>query len=308
VREIPFSIVRGFCMGAADIVPGVSGGTIALVFGIYRRLISSIREGSNAIGRLLKGDLDGVREALRSVEWAFLVPLLVGIGLAVLALAGVIEHQLETNPEAMAGLFMGLVLGSVVVAWGLLEVRDAKRLGVGFAVAVAVFLLLGLRSGTTEDAVSQASDPALWAYFAAGAVAICAMILPGISGSFILVMLGMYGPVLEAVNDRDLVTVAVVGIGCVVGLALFSQLLHWSLEHHYNTVMAALIGLMLGSLRVLWPWPDGVDSTLLEAPGDAAGAAIGLAVLGFVVVVSIDLVSKRVGGPDHDEEISELTS
>jgi putative membrane protein len=213
VREIPLSIIRGFCMGAADIVPGVSGGTIALVFGIYRRLISSIREGSNAIGRLLKGDVDGVKEALRSVEWAFLLPLLVGIGLAVLALAGVIEHQLEANPEAMAGLFMGLVLGSVVVAWGLLEVRDAQRLLVGLLVAVATFVLLGLRSGTSEDAVSQVSDPALWAYFAAGAVAICAMILPGISGSFILVMLGMYGPVLAAVNDRDLVTIVTVGLG-----------------------------------------------------------------------------------------------
>ncbi len=308
VREIPLSIIRGFCMGAADIVPGVSGGTIALVFGIYRRLISSIREGSNAIGRLLKGDVDGVKEALRSVEWAFLLPLLVGIGLAVLALAGVIEHQLEANPEAMAGLFMGLVLGSVVVAWGLLEVRDAQRLLVGLLVAVATFVLLGLRSGTSEDAVSQVSDPALWAYFAAGAVAICAMILPGISGSFILVMLGMYGPVLAAVNDRDLVTIVTVGLGCVVGLALFSQALHWALENHYNTVMAALIGLMVGSLRVLWPWPEGVDSTLLEAPGDAAGTTIGLAVAGFVVVVGIDLVSKRVGGPDHDEEVSELTS
>ena len=308
VREIPLSIIRGFCMGAADIVPGVSGGTIALVFGIYRRLISSIREGSNAIGRLLKGDVDGVKEALRSVEWVFLIPLLVGIGLAVVALAGVIEHQLETNPEAMAGLFMGLVLGSVVVAWGLLEVRDAQRLLVGLAVAVAVFVLLGLQSGTSEDSVSQVSDPALWAYFAAGAVAICAMILPGISGSFILVMLGMYGPVLGAVNDRDLVAVAAVALGCVVGLALFSQLLHWALENHYNTVMAALIGLMLGSLRVLWPWPDGVDSTLLEAPGEAAGTALTLAVAGFAVVVIIDLVSKSVGGPSHDEEVSELTS
>ncbi len=308
VREIPLSIIRGFCMGAADIVPGVSGGTIALVFGIYRRLISSIREGSNAIGRLLKGDVDGVKEALRSVEWVFLIPLLVGIGLAVVALAGVIEHQLETNPEAMAGLFMGLVLGSVVVAWGLLEVRDAQRLLVGLLVAVAVFVLLGLQSGTSEDSVSQVSDPALWAYFAAGAVAICAMILPGISGSFILVMLGMYGPVLGAVNDRDLVAVAAVALGCVVGLALFSQLLHWALENHYNTVMAALIGLMLGSLRVLWPWPDGVDSTLLEAPGEAAGTALILAVAGFAVVVIIDLVSKSVGGPSHDEEVSELTS
>ncbi|MCP4436620.1 MAG: DUF368 domain-containing protein [Actinomycetia bacterium] len=308
MREIPFSIIRGFCMGAADIVPGVSGGTIALVFGIYRRLISSIREGSSAIGRLIKGDIDGVRVALRSVEWGFLVPLLIGIGLAILTLASVIEHQLEERPEMMAGLFMGLVLGSVVVAWGLLENRDGQRIAVGVLVAIGVFLLLGLRGGTSEETVSQVSDPAWWAYFVAGAVAICAMILPGISGSFILVMLGMYGPVLAAVSDRDLVTIGVVGLGCVVGLALFSQALHWALENHYNTVMAALIGLMLGSLRVLWPWPQGVDSTVLEAPGEAVGPTIALALVGFLVVVVIDFVSKRVGGPDHDQEVSELKS
>jgi putative membrane protein len=308
VREIPFTIIKGFCMGAADIVPGVSGGTIALVFGIYRRLITSIRDGSTAIGRLLKGNVAGAKEAFTDIEWVFLVPLLAGIGIALITLAGLIEDLLHNHPEAMAGLFMGLVLGSVVVAWGLLENRDLTRLLIGVGVGVAVFVLLGLRSGTTEDAVGQAADPAIWAYFASGAVAICAMILPGISGSFILVMLGMYGPVLSAVSDRDLAVVAAVGLGAVVGLGLFSQVLHWALEHHYNTVMAALIGLMLGSLRVLWPWPEGVDSTRLGSPDEAAGTAILLAVVGFVVVVAIDLISKRTGTTDHDEEVAELQS
>ncbi len=307
VREIPFTLIRGFCMGAADIVPGVSGGTIALVFGIYRRLISSIREGSSAIGRLLKGDIEGVKRALGEVDWLFIVPLLAGVGTAIISLAGFIEDQLHENPEQMSGLFLGLVLGSVVVAWGLLEVRDAKRIGIGVLTGLVVFVLLGLRSGTSEEAVDQLSDPAVWAFFGAGALAICAMILPGISGSFILVMLGMYGPVLNAVSERDLATIAVVGLGCVVGLGLFSQVLHWSLEHHYNTVMAALIGLMLGSLRVLWPWPDGVDSTELAAPGgDAVTMTIVLAVIGFAVVIGVEALSRRIGTTTHDSEVEEL--
>lgn len=306
MREIPLTVIRGFCMGAADIVPGVSGGTVALVLGIYRRLVTSIRDGSTAIGRVLKGDLRGARTAFAEIEWRFLIPLLVGIGIALVTLASLIESLLHDHPEAMAGLFMGLVLGSVVVAWGLLEDRNSGELFVGLATGVLVFALLGLRSGTTEDAVGQAADPALWAYFGAGAVAICAMILPGISGSFILVMLGMYGPVLSAVSDRDLVVVAVVGLGATVGLGLFSQVLHWALEHHYNTVMAALIGLMLGSLRVLWPWPGGVDSTELGAPDDALWVTVLLAVAGFVVVVAIDWISKRTGTTDHDREVDAL--
>ena len=308
VREIPFTIIRGFCMGAADIVPGVSGGTIALVFGIYRRLISSIRDGSSTIGRLLKGDIKGAKESFGDIDWLFLVPLLAGIGIAVLTLAGIIEEQLHENPEQMAGLFMGLVLGSVVVAWALLEKRDAQRIVIGLAVGVAVFVLLGLRSGTTEDAVGQVSDPALLAFFGAGALAICAMILPGISGSFILVMLGMYGPVLAAVSDRDLPIIAAVALGCVVGLGLFSQVLHWALENHYNTVMAALIGLMVGSLRVLWPWPKGVDSTVIGSPDEAIVVTVALAVLGFVVVVGIDYLSRRFSKIDRDEEVAELHS
>ncbi len=295
-------------MGAADIVPGVSGGTIALVLGIYRRFITSIRDGSSTIGRLLKGDVAGAREAFGEIEWTFLIPLLAGIGIALVTLAGVIRDLLHNHPEPMAGLFMGLVLGSVVVAWGLLENRDLKRLLIGLAIGVVVFVLLGLRTGTTEEAVGEAVNPALWAYFASGAVAICAMILPGISGSFILVMLGMYGPVLAAVTDREVGLVALVAAGAMVGLGLFSQVLHWALEHHYDSVMAALIGLMFGSLRVLWPWPSGVDSTVLGAPDESVGISVLLAVVGLAVVVGIDQFSKRMGTTDHDSEVAALES
>lgn len=306
MRAVGLNVVRGFFMGAADVVPGVSGGTVALVLGIYHRLVSSIQSGSSAIGNLLRGDLGGVRERLRSVEWVFLVSLLSGIGLAVLTLAHLIETLLEDRPTEMAGLFMGLVGASVVIAWDLLRRRDAVRWAILLVSAVATFVLLGLSSGTSEEAVEQISDPAWWAFLGAGAIAICAMILPGISGSFLLVVMGMYGAVLGAVTDRALFSVLLFGLGCVIGLGVFSQLLHWALNRHYDTVMAALIGLMLGSIRVLWPWPQGVDSTVIESPSDPVTLPIILAVVGFVIVVVVGRVTRQIEHRSTADDVADL--
>jgi len=306
MRELPLTFVRGFFMGAADIVPGVSGGTVALVFGIYRRLVATIRAGSLAIGSLLRLDVRGCVERLREVDWGFLIALLAGIGTAVLALSHLIETLLEDHPESMSGLFLGLVAGSVVIAWKLVERRDSRRALVMAAAAVLTFVLLGLRGGTSEESVAQVTDPSLLVFFGAGAVAICAMILPGISGSFLLVTLGMYSAVLSTVNERDLLPLVVFLLGCVTGLALFSQVLHWALEHHYDTVMAALIGLMLGSLRVLWPWPMGVESTALGAPEGPVLLPVVLMVVGAVVVLGVELLSERIEGRTVEDEIEDL--
>jgi putative membrane protein len=293
LRETPWTALRGFMMGAADIVPGVSGGTIALIVGIYERLIASVRAGSSALGHLLRGDVAGFRRWFTAVEWSFVIPLAVGILTAVVVLAGALESLLHDYPEEMAGLFTGLIAGSVLVAWPLVRRWTNVRIGVLIGTAVAVFVVLGFREGTTEETVRQFADPALWVFFLSGAIAICAMILPGISGSFLLVILSMYGPVLDAVNDRDLVTLAVFLLGTITGLALFSQLLNWALEHHHDTVMAALIGLMAGSLRVLWPWPDGLDSTVLAAPGGDVEIATILAALAFIVVIGLGRLGRR---------------
>ncbi|HAP77945.1 MAG TPA: DUF368 domain-containing protein [Acidimicrobiaceae bacterium] len=308
MKDLPVTFIRGFTMGAADVVPGVSGGTVALVYGIYNRLINAIRNGARAMGRVAKGDLKGGLAMLKEVEWRFLLPLLAGILTAVATLSGVIESLLEDSPVEMAGLFLGLVLGSVVVAFRLLTSRDALRLAVMALATVATFVLLGLKEGTSEDAVQQISNPALWAFFGAGAIAICAMILPGISGSFLLVTMGMYAPVLASVTDRDLGNVAVFAAGCVIGLALFSQVLHWALSNHYNTVMAALIGLMLGSVRVLWPWPAGVDSTALEAPADPVVMPLVLAAVGFGVVIAVEVVARQLEQRTLADESDELRS
>lgn len=295
-------------MGSADIVPGVSGGTIALVLGIYERLIASVRAGSSALGAFAR--LDGATGVawLKRVDWLFILPLGTGIGLAIIALSHILERLLHEQAVLMSALFLGLVAGSVVIAWKLLTVRDLRRAVVIVLVALVVFMLLGLREDTSSDTAAQVTDPALWAFFGSGAVAIVAMILPGISGSFILVMLGMYGPLLSAVTSRDLGSLGVFIVGAVIGLALFSQILHRALRDHYNTVMAALIGLMVGSLRVLWPWPRGVDSTALEAPGEDLLAAVLLAVVAFVVVLGIEAVGRRIGHHTIDDEVGELTA
>jgi putative membrane protein len=279
LRKVPAQVVRGFCMGAADVVPGVSGGTIALVLGIYTQLIDTVREGAVALGRLLKADVGGAVRALRQVDWLFLIPLLAGIGIAILSLAHTIEVLLEEQPVRMAAVFFGLVVGSLAVTARLVR-RDPQRLGVLTVVAVITFAVLGLRSGPV-------ADPALWFVLVAGAIAICAMILPGVSGSFLLLMLGMYDYVLGAVNERDLAVLAVFAVGAVAGLASFSSLLHWALNRHTDVVLAALVGLMAGSLRVLWPWPDGTDGTSLAAPADDVAVPVLLALVAAAVVVGI---------------------
>ncbi|HEX6425557.1 MAG TPA: DUF368 domain-containing protein [Acidimicrobiales bacterium] len=283
-------VVFGFIMGSADVVPGVSGGTVALVCGIYGRLIDAVRDGAQAGVRaaaaLVRGRPRQVVGHARSLDWALLVPLLAGIGVAVLSLAAAIEHYLEEEPVRLAGLFLGLVLGSLVVAGRLVRRVDTTAVLIAATTAVALFLVLGLRAETTSEAAEVATAP-LWAYPASAAVAICAMILPGVSGSFLLVTMGMYDDVLAAVNDRDLLPLALFLVGAVIGLGLFSRLLAWMMHHHHDRVVAAMIGLMLGSVRVLWPWPGGTGTTELAAPADDVLLPIALGAVGFAVVLVI---------------------
>jgi len=266
--EVAGNLARGFVMGAADIVPGVSGGTIALILGIYERLLASVRTGARSLGRLARGDAKGFVTQLKSIEWTLILPLLIGIAAAFVGLSAVIDRLLTDEPEAMAGLFFGLVVASILVAWQLLENRDSTRIVVLAVVAVIAFFVLGLQSGA-------AANPASITFFFAGAIAICAMILPGVSGSFLLLMIGMYTAFVGAVHDREIVQIAFFGLGALAGLAAFSTLLSWVLERHRDTLLAGLIGLMAGSLRVLWPWPNGVG-VIDEADEQISGTGIDL--------------------------------
>ena len=281
-------VARGYAMGAADVVPGVSGGTVALVLGIYERLVANIHAGAGALGQLVRLDGRSFVERMRAVEWRFLIPLLAGIGLAVVTLARLIDTALEDHPVPMSALFFGLIAASAIVAWRMLDNRDPARVLILVTVAVLAFLVLGLGGGERTEA-------SLLLVLASGALAICAMILPGVSGSFLLLTIGMYELVIDAVNDRDLLFLGVFMVGCVVGLALFSTALDWALEHHRDTVLAALTGLMIGSLRVLWPWPAGTEETSLSAPGEQWGLALVIAVVAFfTVVVLAELGERRV--------------
>ena len=229
------------------------------------------------------------------------MPLVIGILIAVVTLASVIVTQLEENPEEMAGIFFGLVAASTVIAWRLLKERTSRRLMVMVGIAFIVFVMLGWQAGPV-------ADPSPLAFLGAGMVAICAMILPGISGSFLLLMLGMYGAVIHAVDDRAFGDAAVFAIGAVVGLALFSTLLGWLLDSAFDWVMAVLVGLMLGSLRVLWPWPNGVgvisenddeivSGTALDWPaGDEWVGPTALAIVAAAVVLSFSAYADRRAG------------
>ena len=241
---------------------------------------------------MLRGDWREAGRRLATVDWWLIVPLLVGILGTILLLASVIETQLEERPETMAGLFCGLVLASAVSACRLFEWRGAVQIVLMAVAAAVTFGFLGLQSGPV-------ADPSLLVLAGAGAIAICAMILPGISGAFLLLMLGMYGAVINVVTDLRYLEAIVFLAGAAVGLGLFSTVLGKLLDQARNPVMAVLVGLMFGSLRVLWPWPNGVgvisrheneiiSGTGLAWPGAGEWAApTAAAVVGFAVVLLI---------------------
>ncbi len=255
LREYGGLTLRGIAMGSADIVPGVSGGTMALILGIYEELINSIR----AIGQpdlwraLLKFR---IKDIFDIVNWEFLVAVALGIFIAILTLAKGLEFALETYPVFIWSFFFGLVLASVYTVSKQVKHWAATMLAAVAIGAVGAYILVG--------AVPAETPTTWWFFILSGALAICAMILPGISGAFILVLLGKYLDVLAAVNNRDFITIGLVGIGAVIGLVTFAQLLGWLFNKYHDMTIAVLIGLMLGSLRKLWPWKVDVEWLLDE--------------------------------------------
>lgn len=284
------TVLTGAAMGAADVVPGFSGGTVALVSGIYPRLIDNVRAGAHVLSVVLRLRVREVVPALRALDGIFLVALLGGLGAAVVTLASTLERLLEGWPIRMSALFLGLVLGAAVTARHQLKARPTLRLAaIALLSAVLTSFLLGVSPGAL-------SDPTPLVLFGAAVIAVCAMILPGISGSFILLLLGVYAVVISAIAERDMTTIGVIVLGMIVGLASFATLLHWLLERAHDLVLAVLIGLMVGSARVLWPWPSasGVGDPTLGAPsGDVLVPA--LAALGaFLAVVAVERWSRPV--------------
>ncbi|MDT7832887.1 DUF368 domain-containing protein [Flavobacteriaceae bacterium S356] len=237
--------LKGVAMGAADVVPGVSGGTIAFISGIYEELLNSISNINLDLFKTLKNE--GFKKAWAQLNGNFLLALLIGIFVSVLSLAKVLKYLLENEPILLWSFFFGLVLASVIYI--------AKQL-TKWSVVTFLILIIGAVLAyyiTTLDPLVSGNSSS-WFLFLAGAIAICAMILPGISGAFILVLLGAYQPVLAAVNDRDYKIIALIGLGAIVGLLSFSRVLKWLFKHYKNYTLAALTGFIIGSLNKIWPW------------------------------------------------------
>lgn len=270
--------LTGFSMGLADLVPGVSGGTVALLFGIYDELLYSIRV---VTGQAVKLALRGkIRQAITAVPFAFLVPLFIGIFIAIFGMVQIVTYLLENHPVPVWSLFFGLVLGSAYVVSKKVGGWNRNRGLLSLAGFVATFLLVGL------PVFNFGLSPLVM--FGTGAIAICAMILPGISGSLIMVILGQYENVINAVADRQIGLLVAFGCGAVTGLALFSRLLSWLLHNHHGATIAVLVGVMVGSLRKVWPWQIEVSeklntNVLPDFSWGIVGAVV-LAVVGFLLV------------------------
>ncbi len=278
--------VKGMCMGAADVVPGVSGGTIAFITGIYDELINSIKSINAASLKMFFTGKWG--EFWKMINGKFLLFLLAGIGISVFSLAKIITWLLVAYPVLVWSFFFGLVLASTWFVGKDVKERNWKT-GLGF--------LLGAALAFYITVATPAETPSHFLFiFLCGAIAICAMILPGISGSFILVLLGKYFFIMEAVKTLDLKVIAIFGIGACVGITSFSRLLSYALSHMRNITLAVLSGFMLGSLNKVWPWKETIEEVEQNiAPNAFVWQAVCLALLGFVMVYGIEKISSKSG-------------
>lgn len=278
--------VRGALIGSAEVVPGISGGTVALVVGVYERLLASIDAVVRAVLAVARRDLPGARAALARVHWRLVVPLVAGMVAALLIGARLIPPLIDAHYERALALFFGLILASLLVPYRMMYRRGPSQLALAAAAALAAFLLTGI----------PARDPdvvALPLVALAAAVAICALVLPGVSGSFLLLTVGLYEPTLDAVNERDLAYLAAFGLGAAVGLASFARGVTWLLAHRRDAVLAVLLGLMAGSLRAVWPYSS-EGRELMAPPADASALAVlGFAALGAAIVLALLALARR---------------
>lgn len=244
IRDYILLVLKGLTMGAADVVPGVSGGTIAFITGIYNELLHSLKSvGPSALVVWYK---QGFSAFWHHINGGFLLAVFCGILISIKTFASIISYSMATYPLLVWGFFSGLIAASVI-----LLAKDQT----GWRWSEWVFCAIG---AIFVYIISIASPPQLpghwWILFFGGFIAICAMILPGISGSFILLLLGLYTVFIDAVKSIDIVAIASFGAGCICGLLAFSRFLSWLLDNHFKPTIAILIGFLIGSLNVTWPW------------------------------------------------------
>jgi len=296
--------VKGMGMGAADVVPGVSGGTIAFITGIYEELVNSIKSvNPKAIRLLFKGRFAAF---WKSINGTFLISVLMGIAISIFSLARGLKYLLDNYPVAVWSFFFGLILASAIyMAYNLKNWNFKMVLAVIAGIVTAIFITI---------LTPAEANTSWWFVFLSGSIAICAMILPGISGSFILVLLGMYKFILEAVSSLDLSVLIIFTAGAAIGIVVFSNILSWLIKNFHNLTIAVLAGFMAGSLNKVWPWkeitksyvnPHGQVKPLMEKnilPGtyeqitgqDALlELAVIMALTGFLLIFVIRKLSKN---------------
>lgn len=291
--------IKGACMGAADVIPGVSGGTIAFIMGIYDEFVGSIASiNAEAVRLLFKGQ---IRQFWKHINGNFLVALVAGIGVSVVALAGLMQYLLCSHPIQTWAFFFGLIVAS-----SLFILRGIS----GWKLREGLFLVFGIILGVVICTLSPTQTPdALWFIFLSGAIAICAMILPGISGSFILLILGKYEFIMRSISElasgvdfgKNLMIIGIFLIGACVGILAFSKFLHWLLARWNKETLIVLAGFIIGSLVKVWPWSNTEAIKASQSlTGDASmidpqiGSAIIFALIGFCMVTGIELIGKFI--------------
>ena len=290
-------IFYGFLMGTANIIPGVSGGTIALMLGIYEPLINTLKCFDKKFLTFLK--TLKFKSALAHVQATFLIPLLIGVFIAIFSLSHILPHLLDHYPIWVYSFFFGLILASVPVIGKHVRPWNPLTVFLGLLTTALMYVIIGMVPVKTPESY--------WFLFISGALAICTMILPGISGSFVLVLIGKYQFILEAIKNYDFLSLSAVALGCIVGLLSFVRVLNWFLTKYPNQTMAVLTGLVLGSVRKIWPWKKTVQAMMTTEgqiipvsqinifPGKwngEVGFAIFFIFLGFVCAFLLNRLSK----------------
>jgi len=308
MREQLGTFFKGFAMGAANVVPGVSGGTIALITGIYERLINALKSFDLEAAKLALGFKFG--PLWKKVDGTFLAALMLGVAFSVVSLAKILEHHLEHNPKIVLSIFLGLIAASIPSVG-----KTVKK----WSPDVIIVFLIGVAIAVSMAFLTPASERTDMFYLGlCGVAAMCSMIIPGLSGSFVLLLMGNYKLVLGSVNDLTsgdlgsaLSVIIPVGIGAVVGLLVLSRFLSWLFKVHHDKAIGSITGFVVGSLVIIWPWKDELTETIMKKgeaeekvigfenwrlPDFSSGAAwaqIGAVVIGVLLIFAVEFFAKR---------------
>ena len=278
-KETLIIFIKGLFMGIADIIPGVSGGTIALITGIYIRLVHAI-SGINLrfISRLVKGDFEGAKKNIGDIDFQLFIPLLTGIGLAIFLMSNLLDYLLQNFEASTYAFFFGLILASAVLLY-----KQIK----GFSVKIMIFSIAGFLAGFFLSGLATLQiGHSLPVIFLSGMIAICAMILPGISGAFMLLFLGMYDYMIDVLKNLQFLEIFIFILGALIGILAFSRVLNYILRKYESITISFLIGLMLGALRLLY---DNIASTM-----DSIAYVVISGLLGFLIILILMKFKKRV--------------